>query len=69
MFSFKDSVTVAINPAYKNISSLHKFIAGKNYRKEWATPVHLKVFNIAKENGGYKIISLGGGKANQIINA
>ena len=61
VFSFKDSVTVAINPAYKNISSLHKFIAGKNYRKEWATPVHLKVFNLAKENGGYEIVSLGGG--------
>ncbi len=60
--NFEDSVTVAVNTNYQKISELHKFFAGKNYRKEWATPVHLKVFRIDKEMGGFKIKSLGGGK-------
>lgn len=59
---FKDSVTVAINTHYQQVSATHKIFAGKNYRKEWGTPVHLKVFRIDKENGGFTIKSLGGGK-------
>jgi DNA repair exonuclease SbcCD nuclease subunit len=64
---FADSVTVAVNPDYQKVSSLHKFIAGKNYRKEWGTPVHLKVFDINKEKGGFKIISLGGGRQTESL--
>ena len=59
--SFKDSVIVAINTHYKKVSGLHNFIAGKNYREEWAAPVKMKVFNLNHENGGFKIESLGGG--------
>jgi hypothetical protein len=65
--SFKDSVRVAINTSYQAISPFHKIIAGKNYRKEWGTPVNLKVFNIKKENGGYKIKSIGGGKQTKTL--
>jgi len=60
-FHFKDSVKVAIDTQYNNVSSFHKFISGSNYRKEWATPVHLKVFNISKTLGGFKIRKIGGG--------
>ena len=59
---FKDSVVVAVNPRYDSISGFHRIISGKNYRKEWATPIHLKVFRINQEMGGFKIIKLGGGK-------
>jgi hypothetical protein len=59
---FKDSVKVAVNPNYSKISGFHKIIAGKNYRKAWAEPVHLKVFDITKEMGGFKIKELGGGR-------
>lgn len=59
---FEDSVTVPINVHYSEVSGFHKIIAGKNYRKEWAMPVHLKVFRIDKEMGGYKIKELGGGR-------
>ena len=59
---FMDSVTVAINKKYNQVSGMHTMIAGKNYRKEWAQPVHLKVFQINKEMGGFKIKSLGGGR-------
>ena len=67
VMSFKDSVRVAINTSYQKISAFHKIIAGKNYRKQWGTPVNLKVFNIKKENGGYKIKSIGGGKQTKTL--
>jgi hypothetical protein len=59
---FEDSVVVAINKNYEKISGFQRFISGDNYRKEWATPVHLKVFRINKEMGGFTIKKLGGGK-------
>jgi Omp85 superfamily domain/Calcineurin-like phosphoesterase len=59
---FEDSVSVAVNPNYNKISGVHTIIAGKNYRKEWAQPVHMKVFDLRKEMGGLKIKKLGGGK-------
>ncbi|MEO9211428.1 MAG: hypothetical protein ABI208_10035, partial [Ginsengibacter sp.] len=58
----RDSVFVAINPKYYSHSGFHQMIAGKNYRKAWATPVHLKVFWINQEMGGFKIKRLGGGR-------
>ncbi|MGN6249282.1 MAG: BamA/TamA family outer membrane protein [Ginsengibacter sp.] len=61
VFHFKDSVTVPINKYYAQVSGFHKFFSGKNYRKEWATPVHLKVFRIDRTNGGYTIDKIGGG--------
>ena len=62
IMKYEDSVKVAVNPRYNNISGFHKIISGKNYRKEWAQPVKLKVFNINKEMGGFKIKELGGGR-------
>ena len=59
---FQDSVTVPVNVRYSKVSGVHKIIAGKNYREEWAMPVHLKVFRIDKEMGGFKIDELGGGR-------
>ena len=60
--AFKDSVTVAVNKTYNDISGVHSIISGTNYRKEWAQPVHLKVFRINKEMGGFTIKNLGGGR-------
>ena len=59
---FKDSVTVAVNKNYNKISRVHTMFAGKNYRKEWAEPVHLKVFKIREQSGGFTIKNLGGGR-------
>lgn len=59
---FKDSIVAAIDTGYNNAGGLHRLMLGDNYRKEWATPVHIKVFNISKEKGGFTISSLGGGK-------
>lgn len=59
---FKDSIVAAIDTVYADVTPMHRFMLGNNYRKEWATPVHLKVFNLSKEKGGFTIESLGGGK-------
>ncbi|MEO7802880.1 MAG: BamA/TamA family outer membrane protein [Ginsengibacter sp.] len=59
---FKDSVTAQASQRYDSASGSRQFFIGKNYRKEWSTPVSFKVFNVAKEKGGLTIKSLGGGK-------
>ncbi|PQA60116.1 BamA/TamA family outer membrane protein [Siphonobacter curvatus] len=60
--SWPDSVTVAIAPDYDSVSTLHRRLFGENYRKVWATPVTLPVFDITKEKGGFKILQRGGGQ-------
>lgn len=64
---FKDSTVVAISNQYEKASAMQRIFLGNNYRKEWGTPVHLKVFNINKEKGGLTIVSLGGGKQTQSL--
>jgi Calcineurin-like phosphoesterase len=59
---YKDFVAAPASNAYDSASKSRKAFAGNNYRKEWSTPVKLKVFNINKEKGGLKIVSMGGGK-------
>lgn len=61
-YAFKDSVVISASDKYKHVTGLQKRILGENYRKEWSTPIKLKVFNIRKEHGGFTIKSLGGGK-------
>jgi hypothetical protein len=57
-----DSVKLAIEPAYNNVSGTHQFFLGDNYRKLWAAPVTLPVFHLTAEKGGLKILQRGGGK-------
>jgi Omp85 superfamily domain len=52
--------TVAAGPEYKR-SRWHKFLWGKNYRKEWTKPVRLPVFMIKTTNGGFEVSGEGGG--------
>jgi hypothetical protein len=59
--SYKDSIRVAVGPEYDQVSGLHRFLFGGNYRKMWATPVMVKVLDLQKEKGGLKIVKLGGG--------
>ena len=61
-FAFKDSVVISASDKYKNVNGFKKTFLGNNYRKEWSTPIALKVFNISKEQGGFTITGLGGGK-------
>lgn len=61
-YAYKDTVVISASDKYKNYSGFKKTFLGKNYRNLWSEPVRLKVFNINKEQGGFKILSLGGGK-------
>jgi hypothetical protein len=56
-----DSIKIAIEPAYNDASKTQRFLLGENYRNLWSAPVKLRVFHIAKEKGGLKILQLGGG--------
>lgn len=57
-----DSVLVPASVQYQQPGSLRKLLLGSNYRTEWSVPVKLKVFDLNKEMGGFKITELGGGK-------
>ena len=59
---FKDSAVISASDKYKKASGFKQVFLGNNYRKEWSTPITLKIFNIRKEKGGLRIASLGGGK-------
>ena len=56
-----DSITVAIAPGYDSVTGVHRFLFGESYRKLWAAPVKMKVFYLANEKGGLKILQRGGG--------
>ena len=55
-----DSVSVAASYAYSQPSFFRKIFMGKNYRKEWETPVKLPVLNLTKL--GLIVEELGGGR-------
>ena len=57
----QDSITIAVEPAYDSVSGFHRFLFGENYRKEWATPVKMRIVHLSKEKGGLKITEKGGG--------
>ncbi len=61
-YVYKDLVKAPASSQYKKATPVQRTFNGNNYRKEWSTPVTLKVFNINKEQGGFKIDGLGGGK-------
>lgn len=56
-----DSIITAAHSSYKNISGFHKFLFGKNYREEWATPAKLPAIRVSEIYGGLKPEKLGGG--------
>jgi hypothetical protein len=56
-----DSVTVAIEPTYNEVTATHRWLLGQSYRQLWAAPVKLRVFHLAREKGGLTIVQRGGG--------
>ena len=59
---WKDYVLVAASNKYNKATKAQRWILGENYRKEWSQPVQMRMFNVTQEKGGFKILSLGGGK-------
>lgn len=56
-----DSITVAIEPTYNDVTAVHRWLLGESYRRQWAAPVKMRVFHLATEKGGLKILERGGG--------
>ena len=56
-----DSVTVAIEPTYNEVSGVHRLLLGDSYRPLWAAPVRMRVFHLSREKGGLTILQRGGG--------
>ncbi|HET9431369.1 MAG TPA: BamA/TamA family outer membrane protein, partial [Chitinophagaceae bacterium] len=59
---YKDSFSITASDKYPLAKGFRKFMMGQNYRPEWSTPVNMKVFNLNKEKGGFRILGIGGGK-------
>ena len=59
---YKDTIHISGSEKYDSAGWARRVMVGTNYRKEWSTPVPMKVFNIHTEKGGLKIERLGGGK-------
>ncbi|MGQ0737969.1 MAG: metallophosphoesterase [Bacteroidota bacterium] len=59
---YPDSVSAPVTGSLLAVKGLRKFFMGQNYREEWSMPVSMKIFNLRRERGGFKIESLGGGK-------
>ncbi len=55
-----DSVMATASTKFKS-GGLRTFLFGKNYRKEWGTPIKVKVINLATAFGGLTPIKMGGG--------
>jgi hypothetical protein len=56
-----DSVTVAIEPTYTQVTGAHRWLLGDSYRQLWAAPVKLPVFHLGQAKGGLTILQRGGG--------
>lgn len=56
-----DSITVSANTAYDKVSSFHRKLFGKGFRKEWAVPETLPLIRISQIAGGLKPLQRGGG--------
>lgn len=56
-----DSILVAANQDLGE-SGTRNFFLGKNYRKEWTTPIRVQVLDLGKEQGGLIPTKEGGGK-------
>jgi hypothetical protein len=59
--NFPDSVAIKVHPTYADVSGIHNWFFGKNYRKEWATSVRLPLIRISKVYGGLVPVKEGGG--------
>lgn len=61
-YTFKDTTVISASDRFKEWTGFKRVVLGENYRKQWNASIPLKEFNIKKEKGGLKVVSLGGGK-------
>lgn len=56
-----DSTQVSAHAGYNDVSGIHRWLFGENYRREWAVNTKLPVLHIGQLNGGMTPIRQGGG--------
>lgn len=56
-----DSVTVSAHASYNDVSGIHRWLFGENYRKEWAVPTRVPLILISNFKGGLSPVKQGGG--------
>jgi len=56
-----DSATISVHASYNQVSGIHRWLFGENYRQEWAVPVRLPILRISQLNGGMVPERQGGG--------
>ena len=56
-----DSVWVQANAGFNQVSKVHRWLFGENYRKEWAAKTFLPVIRLSDAKGGLTPIQRGGG--------
>lgn len=56
-----DTVTIKVHPSYDQVSGIHRWLFGENYRKEWAIPTKLPVLHLSQLHGGLQPLRQGGG--------
>ncbi|AYL96159.1 BamA/TamA family outer membrane protein [Mucilaginibacter celer] len=58
---FPDSTVVSVHASYNDVSGIHRWLFGENYRKDWAMKVKLPVIKLSEVNGGLTPVKEGGG--------
>lgn len=58
---FPDSTIVSVHASYDDVTGIHRWLFGENYRKDWAMKVKLPVIRLSQINGGLTPIKQGGG--------
>jgi len=58
---FPDSTVVSVHASYDDVSGIHRWLFGENYRKDWAMKVKLPIIKLSQVNGGLSPIKQGGG--------
>jgi hypothetical protein len=56
-----ETITIPANAALEG-KGFSNFLVGKNYRREWQTPVTMPILNVGEEQGGLTPVRLGGGR-------
>lgn len=58
---FPDSTVVSVHASYNDVSGIHRWLFGENYRKDWAMKVKLPIIKLSQINGGLTPVKQGGG--------
>lgn len=63
----QDSIVARIDPIHDKVGLTHRFFFGDSYRKLYNTPVKMPIIDLSKEQGGFKVLKLGGGMQTQSL--